>query len=321
MSHILKKNNRKTISIIIPVYNESKNILKCYEELKKLFNKKLKEYNYEFLFCDNFSSDDSRIILRRLAKLDKDVKVIFNSRNFETLLSCFNAMKYTSGDAVILMFSCKLQDPVEVVEKFVIKWAEGEKIVQGRRPVRKENFLLSKLRRLHYKIINFLSEIKLPENVGEFQLVDKSVLIEILKYKDYYPYIRGLVAKVGYQPYIIDYVRKERGESFNLKRLLYYLDVSINSIISYSKAPLRVISLFGLLISIISLVYGFVNFILILINSSYIYDGIPTILLSIFFFSGIQVFILGIIAEYLNSIHNQVRFGFKVHISEKINIK
>ena len=201
------------------------------------------------------------------------------------------------------------------------KWTEGEKIVQGRRRMRKENILLSIFRRLHYKIINFLSDIKLPENIGEFQLVDRSVLIEILKYEDYYPYIRGLVAKIGYQPFIIDYVRKERGEAFSLKRLFYYLDVSINSIISYSKAPLRTISLLGLLISLITLSYGLVNFILILIDRSTVYNGIPTILLSIFFFSGIQIFILGIIAEYLNSIHNQVRFGFKVHISEKINLK
>jgi glycosyltransferase involved in cell wall biosynthesis len=313
-------NNKKTITIISPTFNEQNNVEHCYEEIKKLFKNELINYNREHIFVDNDSIDDTVPILKKIAATDSSVKIIVNSRNFGPLPSTFNALKNSSGDATIVMMAVDLQDPPELISEFVRHWEKGHKVVQGKRIERDEGPLLHLTRRLYYRTVKLLSNIEIPIDVGEFQLIDKDVLNELKLFNDHDPYIRGLIAYTGFKPYTVEYKWRARERGISKNRLLTLIDIGINGLLSFSKAPIRYMTFMGLILAIGSLSYAFINlFWLLFIIEKIISPGIPTLIVAIFFFSGIQLFMLGILGEYIVSIHHQVRFGGKVIEKERIN--
>tara|TARA_B110000971_G_scaffold214339_1_gene246287 strand:+ start:696 stop:1643 length:948 start_codon:yes stop_codon:yes gene_type:complete len=312
----------KIISIIAPCFNEKDNIYLFYNRVKSIFNDKLKNYEYEVIVVDDYSNDGSIEILEEIAKKDKNFKVILNSRNYGVQVSTFNAIKYVNGDALIPMLPVDMQDTPELIVDFIKKWEEGFDIVYGIKKKREENFILVMLRNIYYKLITKISNESIPPYVGEFQLIDKKIYKELLNFDDYYPYTRGLIATLSSNSCGIEYVWKKRVSGRSKMNLLKLFDMAINGIISFSNFPIRIFTVFGILLTLLSF-----TFIIIQILSHLLIDGrmetpgISTLIVAVFFFSGVQLLFLGVVGEYVSAIHSQVRKSKKKVVErKKINL-
>tara|TARA_B110000483_G_C18195730_1_gene542900 strand:- start:1644 stop:2591 length:948 start_codon:yes stop_codon:yes gene_type:complete len=312
----------KIISIIAPCFNEKDNIYLFYNRVKSIFNDKLKNYEYEVIVVDDCSNDGSIEILEEIAKKDKNFKVILNSRNYGVQVSTFNAIKYVNGDALIPMLPVDMQDTPELIVDFIKKWEEGFDIVYGIKKKREENFILVMLRNIYYKLITKISNESIPPYVGEFQLIDKKIYKELLNFDDYYPYTRGLIATLSSNSCGIEYVWKKRVSGQSKMNLLKLFDMAINGIISFSNFPIRIFTVFGILLTLLSF-----TFIIIQILSHLLIDGrmetpgISTLIVAVFFFSGVQLLFLGVVGEYVSAIHSQVRKSKKKVVErKKINL-
>lgn len=313
---------RKKISIVTPCYNEQGNVRNCYDAVRQLFENELAEYDYEHIFCDNASRDDTVMILRGLASVDSRVKVILNSRNFGGLRSLFNGMLHTTGDATLCYLPADLQDPPEELPRMVRLWEQGYQVVYGIRDKREEGWLMQSVRRAYYRLVRQLADIEIPVNVGEFQLVDRCVIEALQKFDDYFPYIRGLIASCGFKTTGIKYTWKARKQGISNHRLYHLIDNGLNGLISCTNVPLRLCMFLGFFISGASILYGMVMLVLnLLFYRQFAAPGIPTLIVSLFFFSGCQLFFFGILGEYISAIHSQVRKRPMVIVSERINFE
>ncbi len=311
---------RKCISIITPCYNEEDNIQQCYQAIKDLFEETLCDYDREHIFCDNASSDNSVHILKEIARADKNVKVILNARNFGPFRSTFNGLIQAKGDAIVPMLAADLQDPPEVIVDFVQLWEKGFEVVFGVRKKREEGFVLRTARKVYYRIVNSLADINIPPDAGEFQLIDRKVLNALKQFDDHYPYIRGMIASCGFRSTGINYVWKSRKLGISRNNLYHLIDQGMNGIISFTQIPLRLCMLVGFFLAFISLSYAFITLALNLIFfREFTAPGIATLITALFFFSGIQLFFLGFLGEYIGAIHFQVRKRPLVIEREKIN--
>ena len=312
--------NRKLISIVTPCYNEQDNIVDCYQAVRRVFREQLPDYDYEHVFCDNASDDGTIERLRQLAGQDPLVKVILNSRNFGPFCSTFNGLMSTRGDAVVVLLAADLQDPPELIPQFVRRWVEGYQVVYGIRKVREENLVLHGVRRLYYWVVSKFADIHIPVNVGEFQLVDRVVIEALRRFDDYYPYIRGMIANCGFHTIGIEYTWKARRKGFSKNRLYHLIDQGLNGFVSFSRVPLRLCLLSGFLISILSILFAVYSFAVNLIYFGKLTTpGIPTLIVALFFFSGVQLFFFGILGEYISAVHYQVRKRPLVIERERIN--
>src|SRR5262249_31178168 len=185
---------KKKISIVSPCFNEENNVQACYEAVRALFYGPLAAYEREHIFADNASTDRTVEILRCLAAGDPSVKVVINARNFGLFRSTFNALRYATGDATLVMLPVDLQDPPDILPEFVKLWEHGYEVIAGERSERQENLLMRAGRHLFYTLVNKLSSFEIPKDVGEFQLIDDKVLKAVLDHHDHYPYIRGIIA-------------------------------------------------------------------------------------------------------------------------------
>lgn len=311
----------KKISIITPCYNEENNVRECYLAVKEVVTQSLSNYKYEHIFADNASTDGTLVKLREIAALDQNVKVISNSRNVGPFRNMWNAMKSATGDAVIPLLPADLQDPPSVIPKFVTNWESGDLVVYGVRANREESWLMRKLRGTYYRLIRRFADAVIPLNSGEFLLADRRVIQSILNVDDAYPYIRGLIAQTAVRSSSIPYtwVRRERGRSKN--SFIDLIDQAINGFVSTSRIPARLALLSGFLLSILGFLGAIATFIAFLINREGAPVGIPTIIVSIFLFGGIQLLFFGIIGEYVLSIHGQVRRKPPMFEVERINFE
>ena len=199
----------KKISIVIPVYNEQDNILPVYNTVTKSISTLMNKYDFEFIFMDNHSSDNTFLNLKGLAQKDSRIKIARLSRNFGYQKSIYTGYLLTSGDAVIQLDG-DLQDPPAMIPEFIKQWENGYSIVYGVRIARKESFILQGIRKIFYRLIDFLSEDQLPHDAGDFRLVDKRIIDEMRKLYDYSPYLRGMIAAMGFNQIGIPYQRNER---------------------------------------------------------------------------------------------------------------
>ena len=312
--------NKKKISVISPCFNEECNVKECYKAVNAVFKEYLSDYDYEHIFTDNSSNDNTVNILRKIAADDKRVKVIVNSRNFGPLKSTFNGVLRSSGDAVLVMLAVDLQDPPELIPDFVKKWEEGFKVVAGSRRVREEGIIMRNTRKLFYHLVLKLSYISIPPYVGEFQLIDKVIVDKLREFDDYNPYIRGMIASCGYETIIIPYKWKSRKKGKSKLKLYHLFDIALNGMISFSNVPMRGAIVLGTLISIISLTYAIIMLIINIIFYRIIAPpGIATLITALFFFSGVNLLLLGLLGEYISAIHSQVRKKPLVIEKETIN--
>lgn len=313
---------RKLISVVTPCYNEQETVRDCHQAVKNLFASELREYDYEHIFCDNASPDQTVPILKELAAEDHNVKVIINSRNFGGLRSLFNGVKNANGDAVVVMLPADLQDPPHIIPEFVRKWEEGFEVVYGVRKNREEGRILAGVRGIYYHLLNRLAYVHIPPNAGEFQLVDRRVIVALREFEDSYPYIRGMIASCGFRATGIEYTWVARKKGVSKHRIYHLVDTALNGMVSFSNVPLRVCMFFGLTIAAASMVYAIIAFAISLIYYQQLAQpGIPTLIVSLFFFSGVQLFFAGIIGEYLGAIHAQVRKRPMVIERERINFE
>lgn len=310
----------KKISIVSPAYNEEGNVRTCYEAVRTLFEGPLAAYQREHIFADNASTDNTPHILRDLAAADLNVKVILNARNFGPSRSTFNALRHATGDAVVVFLPVDLQDPPEVIIEFVRLWESGVEIVAGARAVREESFALRLSRSIFYRLIKTLSDIELPVNVGEFQLIDRKVWKAVIERDDHFPYIRGIIASVGFRRVIVPYTWQTRKTGLSKNNFSRLLDEALNGIFAFTNAPLRLCTYLGFAFAALCMLYALVATIAYFFAPDTAPRGITTIIVSLFFLSGVQLAFIGILGEYVTSIHSQVRRGPIVVERERLNI-
>jgi glycosyltransferase involved in cell wall biosynthesis len=309
----------KKLSIITPCYNEEVNVEICASELRKVISEHLPNYKYEHIFADNASTDATLEKLRTLAASDKNIKVISNSRNVGPFRNMWNAMKSATGDAVVPLLPADLQDPPTVIPELVKNWESGFLVTYGVRANREESLVMRMARGLYYRIIKKFAAAVIPLNSGEFLLADKKVIDSILEVDDQYPYIRGLIAQTGVKSASVPYtwVKRERGKSKN--NFISLIDQAINGFVSTSRVPARLALLGGFILSILGFCYAVFTVLSVLLSDGSAPVGIPTIIVGIFMLGGVQLLFLGLIGEYILSIHGQVRRTPPMFETERIN--
>lgn len=309
--------NKKHISVMTPCFNEVDNIENIYKAVRHEFEK-MPQYTYEHIFIDNFSTDGSRDILRKIAAEDKNVKVILNARNFGPNRSGSYGMLQATGDALICIV-CDLQDPPEMIPKFLEKWEEGYKVVLGQKLKSKENPLMFQVRKLYYWLINWLSDTPQYEGVTGYGLFDKEFLDTMRWMDDPDPYVRGLVPDLGYKTYLMQYTQNKREfgkSSYNFSR---YFDFAITGVTHVSKKPLRIATAVGMFMSGISFLLALVYLILKLIYWNSFEMGTAPILIGMFFLASVQLAFIGVIGEYIGAILTRVTKRPMVVEEERIN--
>lgn len=312
---------RKTITVVTPCFNEEANVEECHASLAAVFAKSLPGYALEHVFCDNASTDGSVEVLRALAAADPTVKVVVNARNYGPFRSTFNGLRHATGDAVVVMFAADLQDPPEVVADFVREWEAGAEVVFGVRNQREEGLVMRGVRKTYYRMVSRFAGIDIPLDVGEFQLIDRKVLAALLEHDDYYPYIRGMIANCGFRTKGVPYVWRARKRGFSKNRLYHLVDQGLNGLISFTNLPMRIAMFAGFGIALLSFLYALFTIAANLIaHGALTVPGIPTLIVALFFFGGVQLMFLGIIGEYVSAIHFQVRKRPLVVERELINL-
>jgi glycosyltransferase involved in cell wall biosynthesis len=306
-----------TISIVTPCYNEEENVEKVYEKVREVFAG-LPDFRYEHIFIDNASKDETVAILKNIARRDKNVKVIVNTRNFGHIRSPFYGLLQSNGDAAVLLCA-DLQDPPSLIVDFLKKWQEGYKVVLAVKRKSEESSAMFAVRKIYYNIIQNISEIELTKNYTGFGLYDRRV-IEILRHiDDPYPYFRGLISDIGFESAKIEYTQPSRKRGITKNNFYTLYDMAMLGITNHSKIPLRLATMLGFLLSILSLITAFLFFMAKLIFWSKFTLGIAPLVIGLFFFSSVQLFFLGIIGEYIGSIHTQVLKRPLVIEKERLN--
>jgi glycosyltransferase involved in cell wall biosynthesis len=310
----------KTISVVCPCYNEEENVRICYETVKGIFAAELPHYRLEMIFSDNSSTDGTVDILREIAAEDRDVKVIVNSRNFGPFRSLFNGLRYAEGDAVLVFLPADLQDPPELIPEFVRYWENGVEVVAGARENREESTALRTCRGVFYAIVNRLSDFEIPKNVGEFQLIDRKVWEVVVSNHDHYPYIRGIIASCGFRRVIVPYTWRARKRGISKNNVMRLIDQALNGIFSFTNAPMRVCTFVGFGLSAICILYALGSLLAFFFAPNFAPRGTMTIIVALFFLSGVQLAFIGMLGEYVTSIHAQVRRGPIVIERERLNV-
>ena len=240
----------KKISIITAVYNEEENVREVHETIHALFAS-IRGYDYEHIFMDNCSTDRTLPILKEIAARDKRVKILAYSKNFGPIKTEMIGYQHATGDAVVC-FDANLKDPPELIPIFIKYWEDGYDVVYGVRPKTHDNFLMLRMRKMFYRICSLLSDEPIPENAGGFRLVDRKVVNELIKLDDYKPYLRGLIASIGFTQIGVNYTRRARQRGKSKSDLRYLFDFAINAFISYSITPIRLCTYTGIALSALS---------------------------------------------------------------------
>lgn len=306
----------KLISIVTPCYNERENVEELYQRIAKVMS--TQPYNYEHIYIDNCSTDGTIYKLKEIASQDKRVKLIINARNFGHIRSPHYALLQSRGDASILIAS-DLQDPPEMIDEFIKKWEEGYKIVMAVKPESEESSLMFFIRKAYYHLISSIAEVPLVRNATGAGLFDRAVIDVLRKINDPYPYFRGLLCEIGYPVATVPFLqpRRQRGVTKNNFYSLY--DIAMLGITNHSKVPLRLMAMGGFLLSILSLFTAVCFLVAKLVFWNSFQLGIAPILIGIFFFGAVQTFFIGLLGEYIGSIHTQVRNMPLVIEEERIN--
>ena len=293
---------KKLISVMTPCYNEEDNIEDLYSQVKTIFENKLSDYDYEHVFIDNCSKDRIVDILKMLARKDPKVKIIVNARNFGFVRSSYYGLIQPDGDAVIFLMA-DLQDPPSLIVDFVTKWEEGYKVVQGVRKNSRESFVLFKVKKLYYYVLSVISDVQLTRDTTGFGLYDKCVIQSLRKIDDPYPYFKGLISELGFGIAEVEYVSAARKRGVSSANFFMLYDFALLGITSHSRVPIRVATMSGFIMSVLSIFVAIAYLVAKLINPNFLPIGIASLHITIFFFAAVQLFFIGIIGEYIGLIH------------------
>lgn len=310
--------DKRKVSILIPCYNEEENVVPMSNAIKDLFDMQLPQYDYELVFIDNASTDNTRPLLREICKRNKNVKAILNAKNFGQFNSPYYGMLQTTGDCVISMV-CDFQDPLELIPKYLKEWENGYKIVIGIKSSSKENKLVYGLRSMYYRFIKKFSDVEQIEHFTGSGLYDREFVEVLRKLKDPTPFLRGIVAELGFERKEIEYIQPKRraGKTHNNFYTLY--DAAMLSITSYTKIGLRICTFFGAFVSLISVIVGLVYLVLKLINWYGFEAGMAPIIIVMSFLGAVQIFSIGFMGEYIMSMNKRIMNRPLVVEEERLN--
>ena len=310
----------KKISFMIPCYNEEENVELLHEAIVKELKENLSNYDYEILFIDNKSKDNTREKLKKICQKDKRVKAIFNANNFGQFKSPYYGMLQTSGDCTISMCA-DFQDPVNMISKFVEEWEKGYKIVIGKKTRSKESKLMYFLRGLYYKMIKKYSTTDQIEQYTGFGLYDKEFINVLRNLHDPNPYLRGIVAELGFERKEIEYTQAERlhGKTSNNFKTLY--DAGRIGITTYTKVGARLPLVFGVIFMVLGGL-SLLTFLILLCFSINLFQYIIIdVLIMLLLFSGLNLFFIGFIGEYIMNMNVRILDRPLVVEEERINFK
>lgn len=297
---------KKIVSIIVACYNEKENIYETYSRVKKVF-KDYRQYDFELIYVDNNSEDGSEKLFSPLVEKDNRIKAVIMSRNFGSPQPSFIAgLKESSGEAAVLLHG-DLQDPPELISEFIKKWEKGYQVIYGVRIKRKGySFLMNFFYKFFYYLLNKLAYIKIPLNAGEFSLIDKKVIKELLVINEYDYYLRCLRAFVGFNQIGINYIRDARLKGKSTESFLSGLWWAKTIIVNFSFKPLTWISQLAFIIVLVSFLSILVFLVTYFINPNSP-RGIPTLFVLTLFLGGVQLLSLSVIAEYIAKIFLEVK--------------
>lgn len=309
----------KKICIVVGCYNEEKNLVKLYDQLKDVTNN-LSNYRWELLFADNCSNDKSEGILRELAMKDKRVKVILNMANYGVARSYSNALCAVDADATIIMAS-DLEDPPELIRNFVEEWDKGYKVVFAKYKRRQEGVFIRICRKIYYWITIGLAEYKIESNLTGFGLLDRSVIDTIKSFHDPYIHVGNLIAEMKYEVKYILFDKPKRQSGKSSYSFRKYYRTAMDNIVMSSQTLLHTASFLGAALSVLCLIVAFYFFLGKLINWNSFELGLAPILIGIFFLGGVQLFFIGIVGEYLGNVIKRVTTRPYVLEKERINFE
>lgn len=310
------KNSDFVLSVIIPVYNEEKNIEVL---IKKLFPI-LKPYDFEIIFINDGSTDQTENIIKKIAKKDKKIKLVSFVRNFGHQMALTAGYNFAKGDCIVSI-DADLQDPPELITKMVQQWKNGSKIVYAKRIKREEDFFKKTTAYIFYWFINVLSDTPIPKDVGDFRLLDKEVVVFLNKLPERARFLRGLVSWGGFPSSSVTFIRKKRLYGKTHYPLSKMLSFALEGITSFSTKPLKLATYLGFMTSII----GFLGILYALVQRLFLphyywVTGWTAIFVAITFFGGVQLLSLGIIGEYIGKIYKEVQSRPQYLIKDKINL-
>lgn len=310
----------KKISIVSGCFNEEDNIDVLYARIKKTIFELRESYEFEIIFIDNSSVDRSQEILRGIASADQQVKLIFNTRNFGHIRSPYWGIINSFGDAVIYLAS-DLQDPPEKIKEFIEEWEKGWKVVLAIKEHSETNYIFHYIRRRYYDLLNLISNIEIPKDSTGFGLYDKKVVDVLRGIKDPYPFLRGIIAELGFPIKQVNFLQPKRAGGISKNNIYTLYDIGMLGLISNSLVPIRIATALGFITGGLSLVIGLAYIILKIVFWDNFVMGLAPLIIGIFFLLGLVLIFLGIIGEYIANIQSYVRARPLVIEKERINFK
>ena len=309
---------KKIISILIPCFNEEGNVVNMAEKVVGLFEKECNQYDYELIFIDNDSTDDTKKLLRQLCANNKKIKAIFNVKNFGQFNSPYYGMLQTTGDATITL-ACDFQEPVELIPEFLKAWEEGYKIAIGVKKESYEGFLLKYLKKLYYNLSKKFSSVEQIKMFTGFGLYDKQFIDILRKIDDPTPFFRGIVAEFGFKRKEIYYNQgiRTKGKSSNNFYTLY--DAAMLSFTSYTKMGLRIATFIGALALLFSFIVSIVYLVMKFIWWDRFTAGMIPVLIGMLFLGSVQILFIGVVGEYVLAINQRSMKRPLVVEEERIN--
>ena len=309
----------KKISIVIPVYCEEQVIQECYNRIKTVFLK-LDSYDYEIIFVDDGSIDDTLNKLQSFAYNDNNVKVISFSRNFGHQAAVTAGIKYVTGDATLIIDS-DLQDPPEVIPDMLKLWEDGNEVIYGKKKKKKKESVFKLVTaKMFYNTLNVLSDIEIPKDTGDFRLVDKKVIDVINELPEHNKFLRGLFSWAGFKQKAYMYNREERGAGKTKYSFKKMLKLAFDGIVSFSTKPLKIVGalgIFSIIVSFLLLIYAILSY---MFKFGNLTAGWTSIMVAITFFAGVQLLSIWIISEYIARIYDESKNRPEYIINKKINM-
>lgn len=311
---------KKKISVLIPCYNEEENVVAIASAVSNEMENNLPDYDYEIVFIDNYSKDNTRPLIREICKRNPKVKAIFNVKNFGQFNSPYYGLQQTTGDCTILL-CCDFQDPVEMIPLLVKEWEKGAKIVSCIKTKSRENPIMRLFRSWYYKIIKKMSSVEQIEHFTGFGLYDKSFIDVLRNLEDPTPFLRGIVAELGYKRVSIEYTQAKRRAGKTKNNFISLFEAAMLSFTSYTKVGMHLVTISGFILAILSILVGLVYLILKLIYWDRFSAGIMPMMIGLFFLNAVELVFIGLVGEYVMSVNTRVMKRPLVIEEERINFE
>jgi len=312
--------NRILLSVVTGCYNEEENVIPLFQAITEIFERDLPHYDFEVIFIDNSSQDRTVDLLKEQARIDKRLKIIVNNRNFGHVRSGYHAMLQARGMAVIAMAS-DFQDPPSMIPALVERWESGYPIVLAQKTSSRESKIFYWVRKTYYSLITRISEVDLVKNVTGFGLYDRQVIEQIRQINDPYPYLRGLICDLGYSLALIPFQQPTRQRGLSKNNFFTLWDLAMLGFTNHSKAPLRLATFVGSIVALLCFLTGFGYLVFKLIFWNQFQLGLAPLIIGMFFIGAVQLLFIGVLGEYIGSIHTQILRRPPVVERERINFE